>query len=144
MTTPLLRRRRRRHGRAPRPTARYYAWIGAAPTHAGAELRPAPADPDHPLRAPARLPFTRPAGAERAAWTYWQRIWWMLGIDGPYPTLSRSERASLQRLEKRWRRRALGQDARWTAGETTRGGRLPAAIEAGLPARDEEPDPWLS
>lgn len=58
---------------------------------------------------------------------------------------TRNETRSLQRLERRWKRRALGRDPRWLlAGD--RGGRLPRETEAvladaaGSLARKPHPD----
>lgn len=130
-------RRRRRHGRRPEPKARYYEQLGPAPKAAHVPGSWEPADPcqDCP-----RLACQYPP-ADPVAWRYWRRVWWLLGLDGPY-TLTRIERTNLQRLEKRWRRRALGLDPLWAAGETSKGGRLPTAVRAALPPREQEPDPW--
>lgn len=60
--------------------------------------------------------------------------------DLPQPPWTRSERAGLQRLEKRWRRRALGYDKRWlVAGLKI--GRLPRETEDAIAPRKRRPDP---
>ena len=126
-----IRRRRRPHGRAPTPLARYYVLLGPAPAHKD--------DWPRELRDMIRTDATDIEDTPTRC--YWRRIWYFLGIDSGQ-VWTHAERTNLQRLEKRWRRRALGLDPRWNAGETTKGGRLPAAIEARLETVDEEPDPW--
>jgi hypothetical protein len=89
--------------------------------------------PDYTAKFYARLPV-KPLQADRAAAVdYHAAITDVIDQDAALPPgdpakLSRHDRHNLQRLERRWRRRAAGEDPRWMVAGV-KPGRLPRAIE---------------
>lgn len=77
--------------------------------------------PFYPLIGQPPLEHTRDA-----ADAYWHRVWFTLHDRAL--SFTKHDRRNLQRIERRWRRRALGVDARWLEFGSRRG-RLPPAIE---------------